>query len=117
MYTKDEEVNRRSFLKRLGVISTALAVCPSTGLERWQYLDFIPGETVSQGVIGPVCWGVLKKETANEWAKRLLNRWIESIVPERFRHGKKEYNYTTFDYGNKIGTSINYTIPFRGSKG
>lgn len=111
-------ITKRSFFKRLGVMTAALVVCPKIGLDRWTYADFTPGVRLRQAVLFKE--GGIYNNTKEDgrkvktWGEKLLIQWFEANVPPRWLDGKKIlYQSEGYDYGYGLIICGSYQPPIR----
>ena len=106
-------MNRRSFLKRLGILAGAAVVAPTAVVSAMQYPDFVPGRTYHNGLCfknGP--WHKNNSNTRRGYYK--LQEWLRDKVPPRFWDAKRvELFKEKYDYNTRIGVAVSYKSPLR----
>jgi hypothetical protein len=111
-------MNRRSFLKRCGILAGASFVAPKLVLQTLECPDFVPGMRYTNAVImGGDDWRKLSETERMQTtfnARHLLEEWLKNTVPERYIKTSNIKTYSKlFDWGTKFGMCIEYTAPLK----
>ena len=110
-------VNRREFLKILGLGTAVATIAPVKAVEiiaerviKKTY-DFVPGEVYRHAIAFKLPFRIMDEERKKE-AVELLDNWLKcKIHPDYLDINRVEYMVQMDDWDMKGGVALSYTVP------
>ena len=113
-------MNRRSFLKLVGLGILGGGAAKGALWEKITYPHFVLGQPIRHAIRSVPCWDIPLYSskwhhlmlTLKKAQERLLTMWMKRIIPPKYFDPKKiKFKSKLFDYDTVVATSGHYKYP------
>ncbi|KKL47065.1 hypothetical protein LCGC14_1578420 [marine sediment metagenome] len=111
------DLNRRGFLKAMGLATVAAFTNPELLINRLAFPDFAPGQLYRMAVAfdKPVRMMSLSQR---KQCMNTLDKWMKRKIPSNFLNfNNVRYKFQDSDWGNRGGVGISYLAPEKAIRG